>query len=63
MIIKAAKYEAECWAEGKTKEQIQEEIKYLDSLWKIKHPNPFPKNAQHSYSRLVTLQEILKGMS
>lgn len=61
MILSTAKYEAECWATGKSNEELQEEINYLDSLWSMKHPNPFPKNAQHSYSRLYTLQEILKS--
>lgn len=62
MINSTAKYEAECWAEGKTKEEIVAEIAYLKSLWEIKHPNPFPKNAHFTYSRMETLQNILQSV-
>ncbi len=54
-------YAAECWATDKSKEEIQSEINYLQNLWKIKHPNPFPKNAHYSYIRIVILKEILKN--
>ena len=61
MIIQSAKYEAEIWAAGKTNKQLETEIEYIKSLWSSKLPNPFPKNAHHSYSRGMTLREILKN--
>jgi hypothetical protein len=59
MIDSTAKYFAEDWAEGKTNDEIKAEIAYINSLWEIKHPNPFPKNAHYSYSRMETLKNIL----
>ena len=59
--MRESAYAAECWATDKSKEEIQSEINYLQNLWKIKHPNPFPKNAHYSYIRIVTLKEILKS--
>jgi hypothetical protein len=55
----SAEYHAEDWAKGETKEAIQEEIDRLKSLWTLKHPNPFAKNADWAYRREMTLRKIL----
>jgi hypothetical protein len=60
-MIATAVYSAKCWATSRTKKEIQDEISELENLWKIKHPNPFPKNAHYSHIRIVTLKEILKS--
>lgn len=57
----AANYSAEQFALCHSKEEIKEEIKYLNSLWSIKHPNPFPKNAHYAFCRMETLEGILGG--
>ena len=53
-----ANYHAECWATGKSKEEIQEEITRCEMMWHSKLPNPFPGNAHLTHLRIGALKEI-----
>lgn len=60
MKITAAVYDAEIWAAGKTKEQIQKEVDYIKSMWLMGRNFQFPRSAAYQYSREMRLREILK---
>jgi hypothetical protein len=54
-----SKYHAVCWAIGKSKAEIETEIQRIEAMWTSKLPNPFPKSAHDSYSRMEMLRVIL----
>jgi hypothetical protein len=58
-MIATAVYSAKCWATSRTKKEIQDEISELENLWKIKHKNPFSRNAHWTHCKIITLKEIL----
>lgn len=60
MRIAVATYAADCWAVEKTKEEIQKEIDYIASMWKMGRNFQFPRSAAYQYSREMRLREILQ---
>jgi hypothetical protein len=60
MRIAEAVHNADCWAVGKTKKEIQKEIDYIASMWKMGRDFQFPRSAAYQYSREMRLREILE---
>jgi hypothetical protein len=60
MKIAAAVYDADCWASGKTKKQIQKEADYIKSMWLMGRGFQFPRSAAYQYSKEMRLREILE---
>jgi hypothetical protein len=61
MKIAAAVHDAETWAVGKSKKEIQKEVDYIKSMWLMGRDFQFPRSAAYQYSREMRLREILEG--
>jgi len=52
-------YHARCWANGKTNDEIQEEINRCDERYYKPYPWNGTENAQYTINRIETLKAIL----
>ena len=52
-------YNATCWAEGKTNEEIKAEINRIHKMWGAGPDFQFPGNAHYQYTRMETLRRIV----
>ena len=53
------KYDAECWANGKSPDEIKTEIARINSMWEMGPNYQFPGNASYQFSRMQALKELV----